>query len=100
MSYLNDLYLLDMRYASLQWELPTTYGTPPPPRESHTSAFYDPGGKPQLIIYGGMSGVRLGDLWILDVNSMNWLKPEIGGNAPLPRSLHTANIIGDRFVES
>lgn len=69
--YLNDLYTLDLRYGSnnLQWDVPTTYGTPPPVRESHTASFYDPGGKPQLIIYGGMSGCRLGDLWVLDLSN-------------------------------
>ncbi len=53
--YLNDLYVLDLRFGSnnLIWEVPTLYGSPPPPRESHTASFYDPGGKPQLIIYGG-----------------------------------------------
>lgn len=41
-----------------------------------------------------MSGSRLGDLWVLDVDSMSWSRPELGGPAPLPRSLHTATVIG------
>lgn len=49
------------------WDIPITYGTPPPPRESHTAVVYKDAKKPKMIIYGGMSGCRLGDLWILDV---------------------------------
>ncbi|VDP06039.1 unnamed protein product [Soboliphyme baturini] len=118
--YLNDLYTLDLRLGSsnLRWEVPVTYGASPPPRESHTSCFYDPGNKPQLIIYGGMSGCRLGDLWIFDISNvqirsvvtlamlmlflifadtMTWNNPEVEGVPPLPRSLHSANIIGHRM---
>jgi hypothetical protein len=47
-----------------------------------------------LIIYGGMSGCRLGDLHILDVNTMSWTKPIVNGAPPLPRSLHSATLIG------
>lgn len=67
--YLNDLYTLELRpnHATV-WEKPHTYGTPPPPRESHTAvAHTDSKGNSRLIIYGGMSGCRLGDLWILDI---------------------------------
>lgn len=44
-------------------------GQPPPPRESHTAVGYveKDGRRPRLIIYGGMSGCRLGDLWQLDI---------------------------------
>jgi len=67
--YLNDLYTLELRgNNSTAWELPQTYGTSPPPRESHTGVAYTDKetGKSQLVIYGGMSGCRLGDLWLLD----------------------------------
>ncbi|RWS30313.1 host cell factor 1-like isoform X2, partial [Leptotrombidium deliense] len=101
--YLNDLYVLEMKPYSnvMQWELPQTYGTPPPPRESHTAVAYmgTDGKSPKLIIYGGMSGCRLGDLWQLDVNTMTWSKPDIRGMqpGPLPRSLHSATLIGNKM---
>ena len=67
--YLNDLFILELRANnSTFWERPTVYGTSPPPRESHTAvAHTDSKGNSRLIIYGGMSGCRLGDLWILDI---------------------------------
>ncbi|XP_014256745.1 host cell factor 1 isoform X2 [Cimex lectularius] len=96
--YLNDLYTLELKGNTVVWEMPHTYGTPPPPRESHTAVAYkDAQGNSKLIIYGGMSGCRLGDLWILDIGTMTWSRPEVFGPAPLPRSLHTASIIGNRM---
>lgn len=96
--YLNDLYTLELYPNSSMtvWDIPLTYGQSPPPRESHSGVAYVDrnSGKSSLIIYGGMSGSRLGDLWVLDVDSMSWSRPELGGPPPLPRSLHTATVIG------
>ncbi|CAK1542438.1 unnamed protein product [Leptosia nina] len=97
-SYLNDLYTLELYPNSSMtvWDIPLTYGQSPPPRESHSGVAYTDKitGKSSLIIYGGMSGSRLGDLWVLDVDSMSWSRPELHGISPLPRSLHTATVIG------
>lgn len=67
--YLNDLYCLELRPGSsvVGWEIPLTSGQPPPPRESHTAVVTSSRGANRLIIYGGMSGCRLGDLWVLDI---------------------------------
>lgn len=69
--YLNDLYTLELRAGSsvVGWDIPITYGVLPPPRESHTAVVYTEKTtrKSRLIIYGGMSGCRLGDLWTLDI---------------------------------
>lgn len=68
--YLNDLYVIDIRSSNnLQWEMPTTVGMTPSPRESHTCvATSDSDSKRhRLIVYGGMSGCRLGDLHQLDI---------------------------------
>ena len=53
----------------LQWDNPLMVGNPPPARESHTAVGYTDkdGRRPRLIIYGGMSGCRLGDLWQLEI---------------------------------
>ncbi|XP_039297456.1 host cell factor 1 [Nilaparvata lugens] len=97
--YLNDLYTLELKQNnSTAWEIPQTYGTSPPPRESHTACAYtDSEGHSKLIVYGGMSGCRLGDLWVLDIETMNWSRPTVFGKSPLPRSLHTATVIGSRM---
>ena len=61
----------------MSWDIPATQGTPPPPRESHTCVAYaDKDGKHgKLIIYGGMSGCRLGDLWQLDIGTVPAVVP-------------------------
>ena len=64
-------------YSNLyQWEVPITHGSPPTARESHTAVAFIPkfGASPKLIIYGGMSGFRLGDVWTLEIESMTWTK--------------------------
>ncbi|XP_078371198.1 host cell factor 2-like [Oculina patagonica] len=98
--YLNDLYVIDIRNSNnLQWEMPSTFGITPSPRESHTCvATSDSDNKrPRLIVYGGMSGCRLGDLHQLDIDTMTWSKPAIHNMIPLPRSLHSATTIGKRM---
>ncbi|KAL3118108.1 hypothetical protein niasHT_004369 [Heterodera trifolii] len=98
--YLNDLYTIDLSTApsGLYWHCPKTNCQPPPPRESHTAVHFTTNtGNEQLIIYGGMNGQRLGDVWILDLESMNWSNPLPQGFGPLPRSLHTANLIENRM---
>ncbi|XP_043519342.1 host cell factor 1 isoform X1 [Frieseomelitta varia] len=98
--YLNDLYTLELLpNGGTVWDVPQTHGHAPPPRESHTGVSYTDSktGKTCLVIYGGMSGCRLGDLWYLDVDSMTWHKPVVHGPIPLPRSLHTATLIGHRM---
>ena len=98
--YLNDLYTLEIKSNGvMQWDIPQCYGQAPPPRESHSAAacLDKDGSNPKLIIYGGMSGCRLADLWILNINDMTWSKPNLGGIPPLPRSLHSATMIGCRM---
>lgn len=63
--YLNDLYTLECKGNSYAWEQSIVNGTPPCERESHSCVFYrgQTENRPKLIVYGGMNGHRLGDLW-------------------------------------
>lgn len=84
-------------YLYIYMENVKTFGTGPSARESHAGVMFEKDGYRKLIIHGGMDGCRLNDLWILDLNSMTWSNPQPEGIPPLPRSLHSANIIGDRL---
>ncbi|KAL5965845.1 Host cell factor 1 [Taenia solium] len=101
--YLNDLYTLELRpnSSAMCWDIPITYGQPPSPRESHTAVAYQVMDglikKWRLLVYGGMTGCRLGDLWQLEIDTMTWTKPTISGDLPAPRSLHSATVIGNRM---
>lgn len=100
--YLNDLYTLELRpnSSAMCWDIPITYGQPPSPRESHTAVAYQVMDglikKWRLLVYGGMTGCRLGDLWQLEIDTMTWTKPTVSGDLPAPRSLHSATVIGNR----
>lgn len=78
---MNDLYTLELRPGAgvVSWDIPITYGVLPPPRESHTAVIYTDKTikKSRLILYGGMSGCRLGDLWTLDIGMCVVFKPVI-----------------------
>uniref|UniRef100_A0A5S6QX48 Fibronectin type-III domain-containing protein n=1 Tax=Trichuris muris TaxID=70415 RepID=A0A5S6QX48_TRIMR len=97
--FLNDLYVLELRLGSfgMRWSCPRIFGGSPSPRESHSACFYDPGGKPQLFIYGGTSNRPLGDVWILDIGCMSWFSPQISGVPSSPRTMHSANVIDNKM---
>ncbi|XP_063303285.1 host cell factor 2 isoform X1 [Pelobates fuscus] len=99
--YLNDFYELELCPGTgvVGWNLPLMKGTLPSPRESHSAVVYSRKDtrKPKLYIFGGMSGSRLDDLWELDIETMTWTSSEVKGPVPLPRSLHTANVIGNKM---
>ncbi|XP_030623631.1 host cell factor 2 [Chanos chanos] len=99
--YLDDFYELELQTQSgvKSWNIPETKGGGPSARESHTSVVYSSktGGAPRLYIYGGMCGQRLADLWQLDIETMTWSRPQTTGPSPLPRSMHSANVIGNKM---
>lgn len=97
---MNDFYVIDFSAApaNLQWQKPETHGTPPCPRESHTAVLYENDNMNVMIVYGGMNGSRLGDVWYLDLNTYTWT--EMKGShlhRPTARSLHTSVLIGHKM---
>ncbi|XP_008399687.1 host cell factor 2 [Poecilia reticulata] len=97
--YLGDFYELELQplTGARGWNVPDTKGGGPSARESHTCVAYAGLGSPKLYVFGGMQGCRLNDLWQLDLSSMVWSTPETSGSTPLPRSLHSANVVGNRM---
>ncbi|XP_018928722.2 host cell factor 2 isoform X1 [Cyprinus carpio] len=99
--YLDDFYELELQVQSgvKGWNIPETKGGGPSARESHSSVVYcvKGGSAPKLYIFGGMCGHRLNDLWQLDIETMTWSLPPTRGQLPLPRSLHTSNVIGNKL---
>eukprot|EP00731_Ephydatia_muelleri_P021532 Em0014g123a len=92
--YLNDVFMLEIREGtSLQWQCPVFEGTTPAPRESHAAVTFGN----RLVIYGGMNGHRLSDVWLLDVDKMSWSPVATQGSVPIPRSLHSAVVIKNRM---
>ncbi|XP_043963801.1 host cell factor 2 [Gambusia affinis] len=98
--YLGDFYELELQplTGARGWNVPDTKGGGPSARESHTCVAYASLGSPKLYVFGGMQGCRLNDLWQLDLDSMVWSTPQTSGSTPLPRSLHSANVVGNRML--
>lgn len=120
--YMGDFYELELQSVSgvRGWSIPETKGGGPSARESHTAVSNTGLGSPKLYIFGGMQGCRLNDLWQLDLgrtvengyqklsegksikmfflslDTMVWSTPQMRGLPPIPRSLHSATVIGNK----
>jgi len=97
---MNDLYILHMtENDKFRWEKLPTAIDGPCGRESHSAIFhYDEKEDAKfLIVFGGMDGNRLGDLWFLDLKQLVWVQFEIFGIPPAPRSLHTATLVDSKM---
>ncbi|XP_075867535.1 host cell factor 2 isoform X2 [Nelusetta ayraudi] len=97
--YMRDFYELELQAVSgaRGWSIPEMKGGGPSARESHTAVAYSSLGSSKLYIFGGMQGRRLDDLWQLDLDTMLWSSLHTRGSKPLPRSLHSANVIGNKM---
>lgn len=98
--FTNDLFILHTHNKNkFAWEEVITENGPIG-RESHSAIFYHNKiqDKNYLIIFGGMNGERLNDLWFLDVDEFIWMQFDIKGSPPEPRSLHTASLVGSQMI--
>ncbi|CAF3829153.1 unnamed protein product [Rotaria magnacalcarata] len=93
--YLNDLYTLEFKSNNYLWEQPIIRSTQPMERESHTCVGYrgQNDSRSKLIVYGGMNGHRLGDIWNYYIDLSQWTQIVATGLAPQQRSLHSSVII-------
>ena len=95
---LADLWALDLGGVP-SWSALTSTGTPPTGRTGHT-AIYDPV-RDRMIVFGGSSGgVRLSDVWALDLASLAWTPLAPSGTAPSARRGHAAiyDPVRDRMI--
>lgn len=61
------------------------------PRTYHASCLVD---KYMVILGGESQNSDLGDLWLLDLEINEWIKPHVeGGQSFTPKRFHTANTI-------
>lgn len=90
-NYLNDLYFLDLE--TMVWKQGYTSGTTPCARSRHTATVIS---DHQMVVIGGGDDSRVyNDVYILDVSSMSWTKPQVTGKAaPSPRWGHSAAPVG------
>ncbi|KAL6842059.1 hypothetical protein ACP4OV_028038 [Aristida adscensionis] len=90
-SLLNDLHILDLE--TMTWDEFETIGTPPSPRSEHAASCY---AERYLLIFGGGShSTCFSDLHVLDMQTMEWSRPEQQGISPEPRAGHAGVTIGE-----
>ncbi|XP_024521607.1 acyl-CoA-binding domain-containing protein 6 [Selaginella moellendorffii] len=88
-TYLADIYILDV--GSLEWSRLETRGVKPAPRAGHAAERIGN----NLIIFGGFADKRtlFDDVYVLDLLSGEWHKPEVTGNGPSHRFSLASDLI-------
>ncbi|XP_069598155.1 F-box only protein 42 isoform X1 [Ranitomeya imitator] len=87
---------------NIQWES-RTYpypGTPITQRFSHSSCYYDP--NQSMYVFGGCTqsscNAAFNDLWRLDLNSKEWIRPLASGSYPSPKAGATLVVYKELLV--
>ncbi|CAI5984069.1 unnamed protein product [Closterium sp. NIES-64] len=81
----NDVYVYNTTKDA--WSKPNIKGTPPSPRDSHTSTVVGS----RLFVFGGTDGSSgLNDLYMLDTSTNTWTRLAAQGDVPAAREGHAA----------
>ncbi|CAI9091209.1 OLC1v1026171C1 [Oldenlandia corymbosa var. corymbosa] len=81
---LNDVQILDLE--TMTWSSFETTQTPPAPRFDHAAALH---AERYLLIFGGCShSIFFNDLYVLDLETLEWSQPQIQGDLVQPRAGH------------
>jgi hypothetical protein len=75
----------------MSWHKPAVHGDKPGGRSAHTASLVD---NKFIYIFGGWNGdEELGDLRMLDTETLTWTAPRTKGTQPAPRHFHTSSRI-------
>ncbi|GAA0155699.1 hypothetical protein LIER_13371 [Lithospermum erythrorhizon] len=90
---LNDVHVLDLE--TMAWSIVETTQAPPEPRFDQTAAVH---AERYLLIFGGCSHSGFfNDLSILDLQTMEWSRPQIQGDVVKPRAGHAGATIDENW---
>ncbi|KAJ8395147.1 hypothetical protein AAFF_G00036030 [Aldrovandia affinis] len=95
-------FLRAIQEGNIQWES-RTYpypGTPITQRFSHSACYYD--SNQSMYVFGGCTqsscNAAFNDLWRLDLNSKEWIRPLASGSYPSPKAGATMVVYRDLLV--
>uniref|UniRef100_A0A4W4HEN4 F-box domain-containing protein n=1 Tax=Electrophorus electricus TaxID=8005 RepID=A0A4W4HEN4_ELEEL len=95
-------FLKAVQEGNIQWES-RTYpypGTPITQRFSHSACYYD--SNQSMYVFGGCTqsscNAAFNDLWRLDLNSKEWIRPLASGSYPSPKAGATLVMFRDLLV--
>ncbi|KAI9282093.1 hypothetical protein BC943DRAFT_116844 [Umbelopsis sp. AD052] len=88
-----DLHALDL--VDMRWSTVQTKGTPPKKRYGHTAVLW----RHYIIIFGGCKETQdyCNDVHVFDVQKNTWISPEIRGDLPAARYLHSAAVYNNKM---
>ena len=88
--FYNDVWALDLTEGSETWQMLSTSGTAPAPREAAT-AIIDPVNN-RMIVFGGYDQTTsaCNDVWELDLTTLTWTQLFPSGTSPGARYAHSA----------
>ncbi|OQU85983.1 acyl-CoA-binding domain-containing protein 4 isoform X4 [Sorghum bicolor] len=90
---LNDLHILDLE--TMMWEEIKSEKGGPAPRYDHSAAVYT---DQYLLIFGGSShSTCFNDLYLLDLQTLEWSQPDAQGAHITPRSGHAGAMIDENW---
>ena len=96
----NLLFHMSIGLKPVIFDIPETNGIPPSPRIDATMNFSSD--IDMIIIYGGkndsMCPSIYNDIYLLDLETLDWIKPSFKGRPPIERSQHLSEIIGDELI--
>ncbi|ETE60092.1 F-box only protein 42, partial [Ophiophagus hannah] len=95
-------FIKSVQEGNIQWES-RTYpypGTPITQRFSHSACYYD--ANQSMYVFGGCTqsscNAAFNDLWRLDLNSKEWIRPLASGSYPSPKAGATLVVYKDLLV--
>ncbi|PWA76543.1 kelch-type beta propeller [Artemisia annua] len=90
---MNDVHVLDLE--TMTWNVADTIQTPPAPRFDHIAAVH---AERYLQIFGGCThSIFFNDLHVLDLETLEWSKPQIQGDLVSPRAGHAGVAIDENW---
>ena len=94
----NEFKILKIGKKPLEWVTPIVKGTLPEGRQNATLNFYE--ALNVLILFGGQNQRQeyLNDLFVLDLDTFNWMKVLLYQDIPMIRSEHCSAIINNQLV--
>jgi hypothetical protein len=103
----NQIHVLRVGCKPLQWTSPEVSGQLPPPRYSHSMIHFE--AMNAIVVFGGRNDTLisktlvielnfLNDLWLLSLDTLNWVKVINQGDIPIGRHSFCSAIHGTRLV--
>ena len=96
----NLFFVMKLGKKQMEFEIPKTFGEPPSPRISASIDFYP--NLNFLILHGGRNDLIehsfMNDFYVLDLETMHWIKASFVKDIPIERAEHKSLIFGNKLL--